>query len=56
MLLLIFTNSRLIYNNLYLYTSEYQENRKAVLLIMVKPPFLLCKDNTIICEMQIAVS
>ena len=37
-----------------LYSVDNQANKKEALSRVIKPPFLHCKDNTFLSEMQIA--
>ena len=37
------------------YFVGYQLNTKEALPVWIMPPFLLCKDNTFLSEMQIAI-
>ena len=45
----------MLVDNSGLYFAEYQVNKKEVLPAWVTPPFLLCKDNTFLSEMQIPI-
>ena len=45
----------MLVDNSCLYFAEYQVNKKEMLPAWVTPPFLLCKDNTFLSEMQILI-
>ena len=55
-LLVIFTNSHVVGVLNDSYITDNQMNKKEALPRVVMPPFLLCKDNIFLREMQIAVS
>ena len=54
-LLIFFTRLLIIGEESKLHIADYQTNTKETLPRMVKSPFLQCKDNTFISEMQIAI-
>ena len=52
---MVSVKSDILVDNSGLYFIDNQINKKEALPAWVTPPFLLCKDNTFLSEMQILI-